>query len=336
MHNLVSIIMPAYNAEKYISASIRSVLNQTHENWELIVIDDGSTDKTAEVVKSFLATESRIKYFFQINGGQGKARNTGIKNSTGDLIAFLDSDDLWESEKLSLQLERMEETRADVVFSDAYIFSEDRTGETTTFSAISPEFIYGHHEGSDMFRLLFISNRIPILTVLVGKGILQKVGLFDEQREYQNCEDYELWLRLARLGAVFFGMKEKLASYRYHSSSMMRNDSRLLKPMVAVARKHCRAGGIDPREVKRVIRGLYRNLISTLIEENRIADALDYIREFSDWDRYGPVTWMQRALIKIAPKKYNFISKECLYRIEWHTAKLRDKLEQIHSTTNLW
>jgi glycosyltransferase involved in cell wall biosynthesis len=326
MHNLVSIIMPAYNAEKYISASIRSVLNQTNDNWELIVIDDGSTDKTAEVVKGFSSTERRIKYFFQVNEGQGKARNTGIKNSTGELIAFLDSDDLWESKKLELQLAKMEETKADIIFSDAFIFSEDQPSQpSTTFSAICPDFISGQLDGGETFKLLFEYNRIPILTVVARRGILEEAGLFDEERQYQNCEDYELWLRLARLGAVFFGMKEKLASYRYHSRSMMKNDSRLLKPMVAVARKHCSAANIDQREMKRVVRGLYRNLISTLIEEDRIAEAKAYIREFSAWDRYGPITWMQRALIKIAPGRYNFISKEWLYRVEWHTTKLRSK-----------
>src|SRR5919106_5413407 len=98
--NLVSVIMPAYNAEKYIAGSIRSVIVQTYSDWELIVVDDGSTDSTATVVQEFVARDPRIKYIFQENGRLGKARNTGIRNSSGPLIAFLDSDDLWVPIKL--------------------------------------------------------------------------------------------------------------------------------------------------------------------------------------------------------------------------------------------
>src|SRR5215467_11570142 len=105
--DLVSIIMPAYNAEKYIADSIRSVLAQTYTDWELIVVVDGSTDNTASLVQQFVTRDSRIKYFFQENGRLGKARNTGIKNASGSLIAFLDSDDLWLETKLELQLQEI-------------------------------------------------------------------------------------------------------------------------------------------------------------------------------------------------------------------------------------
>ena len=323
MCDLVSIVMPAYDAEKYVAESIRSVLDQTYSNWELIVVDDGSTDGTGDIVQNFSATDSRIKYFFQQNGGQGKARNTGIENSVGELIAFLDADDLWVSEKLTLQLEAMEKTNADVVFGDAYIFSEDETaGGTTTFSAICPDFIYGEHSGNDVFKLLFAYNRIPTLTVLTRKDILQEVALFDEDRKYQNCEDYDLWLKLAKSGAVFFGMKEKLAKYRRHSASMMNNDSRLLKSMTAVVRKHSYDSGLDSSDVKRTVRNLYRSLISTLIEENKIAEARVYMKEFAAWDGNSLIASTQRLLIKVTPKQFNYISKECLYRIEWHMQKM--------------
>ena len=326
MHRLVSIVMPAYNAERYIAHSIRSAIDQTHPRWELIVVDDGSTDRTAEIVRSFLSADERIKYIYQQNGGQASARNTGIRNSLGDLIAFLDSDDLWDSEKLALQIKRIEETKADLVFSDAFIFSVDENVQGgTTFSAICPQFIYGRYEGWDAFKLLFAYNRIPTLTVLTRKDVLHKVGLFDEDRKYQNCEDYDLWLNLAKHGAVFWGMKEKLAHYRRHASSMMNNDSRLLKPMVAVVRKHSQGSGLDNWEARQTVRSLYRSLVSTLVEENKINEAKDYMKEFSAWDKHGLTTWLQRGLLTVAPSKYNFISKECLYRVEWHMARLFGK-----------
>jgi glycosyltransferase involved in cell wall biosynthesis len=102
----VSVIMPAYNGEKYIAASMRCVLEQTHTNVELIVIDDGSTDRTAEIVKEFQASDERVIYVFQQNGGQGQARNKGIRLSCGEVIAFLDQDDLWVKENWSVRLKR--------------------------------------------------------------------------------------------------------------------------------------------------------------------------------------------------------------------------------------
>src|SRR5882757_4082321 len=104
---LVSVIMPAYNAEKYIAEAINSVKQQTYTAWELIVIDDGSTDNTAAIIKKYAGTDNRIMYTYQANGGQGKARNNGLKKATGEYVAFLDADDLWIPEKLNTQVEIM-------------------------------------------------------------------------------------------------------------------------------------------------------------------------------------------------------------------------------------
>ena len=112
---LISIIMPAYNAGKYIKESIESVFNQTYQNWELIIIDDGSTDNTSEVVQPFLIKDRRIQYYLQENGKQGKARNAGIKRSKGNLIAFLDADDVWMPAKLQAQIGVLKQNDADLV-----------------------------------------------------------------------------------------------------------------------------------------------------------------------------------------------------------------------------
>jgi glycosyltransferase involved in cell wall biosynthesis len=100
MYGLISVIMPAYNVEKYIGATIESVLNQTYQNWELIIINDGSTDDTADVAKKMAEKEPRIKLYSQENGGVSRARNKGLTLAQGDYIAFLDADDLWKPEFL--------------------------------------------------------------------------------------------------------------------------------------------------------------------------------------------------------------------------------------------
>src|SRR5690349_11714286 len=120
---LVSIIMPAYNADKFIAPSLQSVIDQTYANWELIVVDDGSTDGTAETVQTFSRGEARIKYFYQNNRGQGVAKNTGIRVAGGDFVAFLDADDLWCQGKLAMQTCAMLETGADLMFSNGFIFA---------------------------------------------------------------------------------------------------------------------------------------------------------------------------------------------------------------------
>lgn len=238
---LVSVIMPAYNAGKHIAESVRSVLAQTYGQWELIVVDDGSRDETAEIVRRFAAADARIKLVSQPNGGQGKARNTGIRMASGELVAFLDADDLWEKEKLQLQVDVIEDRQPDVVFSDGFIFSDDdTTDESQRFATIRGEFA-----ATEMFRLLFMSNRIPVLSAMVRLEALQRVGLFDPDRRYQNCEDYDLWLKLARAGAVFYGMPETLVRYRRHTKSMSFTTLNMYDSEIAVLEKHARLSVAD-------------------------------------------------------------------------------------------
>src|SRR5438128_10290292 len=123
----ISIIMPAFNAERHIGDSIQSVLDQTLADWELIVVDDGSTDHTATVVGRF--NDSRVHYVKRENGGQAAARNTGIRNSNGALIAFLDADDLWLPEKLVRQLDVLKKTNTDLVYCDGYVVFDDGSPE---------------------------------------------------------------------------------------------------------------------------------------------------------------------------------------------------------------
>lgn len=316
---LVSVIMPAYNAEKYIAASIQSALDQTYGNWELIVVDDGSTDGTGQIVQQFTAADSRIKYFFQENGRLGKARNTGIANSSGSLIAFLDSDDLWIKEKLQRQVAKLEATNVDVLFSNGFVFNEDDlTSETETFPIVT-----GRIEGDEMLGLLLAHNRIPVLSVLIRKKALEDAGGFEESLPYHGCEDYDLWVKLAKRGAVFYGMEEKLVRYRRHPSSMTHKLSHGLKLTIRVVRRHIHDGLLSEDEKTRRVRDLYRALIAALIEEGNVAEAQEQMKELTSWDTSGIVTCAQKVLLKISPGSFNVVSRVCLYRIEWHLRKLK-------------
>jgi len=312
--------MPAFNAERYITESIRSVLEQTFADWELVVVDDGSTDHTADVVRNVAASDARITYVSQKNCGQGAARNTGVRETSGTFVAFLDADDLWLPQKLERQLTVMKDTDVDLVYCDGYVFYDDGTPERSDFFAIVP----GRTDGATMFPLLFAYNRIAALSVVARRDALDRVGLFDENRRLQNCEDYELWLRLAREGSTFYGMTDKLIRYRRHSASSTHSESKMLGPMIEVMKKHSDA--IDLHISQHRIRQLYRKLIAALIAENDLVVARKCMREFALWDKGSIVTLCQRFLLRLSPRNFDNISREYLYPTEWHVTNLINKL----------
>ncbi|WPU91638.1 glycosyltransferase family A protein [Mucilaginibacter sabulilitoris] len=220
---LVSIIMPAYNAEQFIFESIESVIRQTYAYWELIVVDDGSTDHTAGIIQQFAAIDARIIYLYQENAKQGKARNHGISKSRGDYVAFLDADDKWEKSKLSMQMGILSaHHQLDLIFSQGYFLQDSdvrnfdvNVQETWDCNSVK-DFLY--------------HNQIPILSVIVKRSALLKVGGFTEQPAIQNIEDYHLWIKLLLAGSIFRSVAHRLFYYRIHpqQSTFGNTDSRLL------------------------------------------------------------------------------------------------------------
>ncbi len=216
---LVSVIMPAFNAEMYIGEAINSVITQSFDNWELIVVDDGSIDGTADIVNRYRVLDNRIKYLYQERGYQGKARNKGILNASGIFIAFLDSDDIWLKNKLSEQVEEITRGQFDLVFSNCYVFENtDYANHSTTADALS-----GLLDGNKGLQLLIQANRIPILTVLARRDKILEAGAFTEKYELQSVEDYHLWLKMLINGCVFWGSSTTLAKYRKHGKSTSSN-----------------------------------------------------------------------------------------------------------------
>ena len=226
---LISVIMPAYNAAKFIEESIESVINQTYKHWELIIVDDGSTDNTETIVKNYSGTYSNIFYYHQENGRQGKARNLGLSNAKGTFIAFLDADDIWLPAKLEIQLLEIQQHKVDLVFSDAWMF-ESCPGNVNILMQSGKGHFF-HEEGIKSFLEM---NKIPVLTVLANTEALRSVGFFSENSRIQNAEDYHLWLKLLMNGNSFFGSEKPLAKYRVHTLSSSSND-KLATPAVIEA-----------------------------------------------------------------------------------------------------
>jgi len=197
---LISVVIPSYNSAKLISAAIESVLSQTYQHFEIIIIDDGSSDNTETVVKSF--TDSPVQYYYQNNAGPADARNNGIKKSKGEYIAFLDADDKWYPQKLELQLKVFENNENVCLVYTAMQNIEEGQVRRGIFR-------YKNYKNKNDFIKFLLLNPISIVpTVLVKKAYLDQYGYFDPQ--LRTGEDWDLWLRLA-IKAKFYYLDEVLA-----------------------------------------------------------------------------------------------------------------------------
>lgn len=216
----VSIIIPMYNVAKYIGECIQSVINQTHTNWELILIDDGSTDNTKSIIEPYLE-DNRIRYFWQENGKQGKARNHGVRKATGMFIGFLDADDKWHERKLERQIEVFSEKTVDVVYTSGHSFKiKDNDMQLLSQFGIKD----GIQAGKKLIFDLIQKNYIPLTSVLITKERFEEVGGFNENLKIQNAEDLNLWLKLADLNCKFHGLNESLFYYRKHENQSTNDD----------------------------------------------------------------------------------------------------------------
>lgn len=202
----VSVIIPTYNCEKYIVQTIESVLKQTYSNFEIIVIDDGSTDNTKKIIEKFINSH-KIRYIYQTNSGQSAARNKGIEESNGEYIAFLDADDYWKKEKLKKQIEVLKNKNIGICYTNVE-FIDDKTEE------IIPVFRNRKHKKMRrgiIYKYLIFYNFIPFAGIMVRKECLEKIGGFD--KNIKMGDDWDILLRLS-VHYEFDYINEKLLKYR--------------------------------------------------------------------------------------------------------------------------
>ncbi|MGH9643007.1 MAG: glycosyltransferase family 2 protein [Terriglobales bacterium] len=206
---MISVVIPTFNCAAYLDECLQSVFRQTFTDFELIVVNDGSTDATGAVITPWL---NRIRYFEQEHAGASAARNLGIREAAGEYIAFLDADDLWEPLKLGRQIQQLDANPdAGLVCSDFAIHDIDRTCAKSFFSRI------GSIEGGFVFRRLVRECFLFTSTVMVRRGVLAETGGFDPGLDV--CEDFELWLRIAHRTQVCV-VREVLAAKRQRVSSI--------------------------------------------------------------------------------------------------------------------
>ena len=213
---LVSIITPSYNSEKFISETIKSVLNQTYKNWEMLITDDGSTDNSYEIINKICEKDSRIKLFSIKNAGPAVARNNSIKHAKGKYVAFLDSDDLWFSEFLSKSINCISK-------SEGFVFSSYKRCNEITLKEQYKDFIVPKKV---TYMDILKTNSISCLTAFID---IEKLGK-EYMPEVLYRQDMGLWLKYLKKINYAKGIKETLAIYRIRDNSHSRNKKKLLKP----------------------------------------------------------------------------------------------------------
>ncbi|MBI3240804.1 MAG: glycosyltransferase [Chloroflexi bacterium] len=204
----VSVIIPAYNASRWMAETLTSVLAQDFPDFEVIVVDDGSTDDTATVVAKF----ERVRYIARPNGGEGSARNAGICAANGEYLAFVDADDLWAQDKLRLQMDLLKQTGLAWVYCDAEVFD----GETGKGLYLLSRF--NRPQVGDVLQSLLLLDFIPCPTPLIRRDVFETAGYFDETDILRMRADWDMWLRIAARYPVGY-INCPLARYRVHNAS---------------------------------------------------------------------------------------------------------------------
>ena len=230
---LASVVTPCYNGARYIGETIESVLAQTYPRWEMIVVDDGSTDGSGGVVAPYAEADGRIRYVRQENAGSAAARNNGIRRARGQYIALLDADDVWSPRFLERQIAFMRERGAVcVACSYDHIDSESRPILRTT---VAKDVI--------TLRDMRVMNRIGCLTGLYDCSRHGKVYLREELRSIRD--DYAYWYEIVALEGVAYGNREPLARYRVLGDSTTGKKGRLVRHQYGFYRDYLHEGRLE-------------------------------------------------------------------------------------------
>jgi glycosyltransferase involved in cell wall biosynthesis len=287
----VSVIIPAYNAEAFLARAIGSVEAQSFRDFELVVVDDGSTDGTADIARGF----SSVRYVRGTHQGEAGARNLGLEEATGELVAFVDADDEWLPEKLARQVAFMEELGSSFSYTDAYIV---RDGHRIRHSTLARPY---HGEILEPLIEDWLDQAFMLPTeVMASRALLQSAGGFETGLSTAGHVDYGLWLKLALRGTRFDYLAEPLALwYRGHES--VSSDAVEMVERYRVALRYFSSTYDFPPEAREwIVRSLARSdttLAVELLKERRFREAVPHLRRSSirDFARKGRLYLSRRT-----------------------------------------
>lgn len=229
----ISVIIPAYNQAEYVAEAVHSVLNQTCPDFELIVVNDGSTDQTAQVLAAI--QDSRMRVVWQPNAGLSAARNTGVRQSTGPLLTFLDSDDYFYPDKLDV-LSRYLDNHPEIGLVSGGVMIINQQGVPLKLQIERPAAL-------DLPYFL-THNPFSACAIMLRRSWIDKVGMFDET--LRACEDWELWHRMLNAGCQFGSVEHAVVTYRAHTGQMTREAERMRKAIFQVLNKFYQQADLPP------------------------------------------------------------------------------------------
>jgi glycosyltransferase involved in cell wall biosynthesis len=226
---LVSVVVPAYNVEPFLAETLASIQGQTFRAFEVIVVDDGSTDRTGEIARQFVEKDTRFTLLRQSNAGTAAACNTALKQARGEWIALLEADDVWLPEKLAAQLDLLkQEPDANLLFTD--YFSWDGQNDLGRRYSDPSKFPDG-----DVGQRLIFFDLFCTSTVMIKRETLSVAGLFDVQ--VPVGQDWDMWLRIAEHGLCAKGVRQPMVRYRVWSGNVSRNIVRMCECNVLILEK---------------------------------------------------------------------------------------------------
>jgi glycosyltransferase involved in cell wall biosynthesis len=233
----VSIIIPIYNYGRYLSDALDSVLAQTHSDWECLIVDDGSTDDTPQVVQRYADRDARFRYIRQENRGPAAARNIGMRNSSGTYLQFLDADDKLAPMKLELHARYLNEhPEVDLVYGVATFFRTEEP-EKVLYSLhghLSRPMMQTVGSNAEALRKLQEYNITPPVAILMRRSVIDRVGYLNEAS--RGTEDWDYWLRCAIAGCeIRYLESETVGFMRTHSGSASRSTQRMIRALIAAA-----------------------------------------------------------------------------------------------------
>lgn len=228
---LVSIVTPSYNAETLIERTIQSVLEQTYTDWEMIVVDDCSKDNTCQVVREYALKDPRIKLISlqKNNGAPAAPRNIGVNEAKGVWIAFLDADDIWHPQKLTKQIEALEQHSGRFICSQMRDFTDDTMLVFSPVDSVKSECV--------TFNGQRLKGRIPTSSVMVQKELMLRFP-FNEDIRYRAVEDYHCWLRIHQFIGASLKLKYPFLSYRRIEGQISGSKKYMLQRMYMVHREY--------------------------------------------------------------------------------------------------
>ncbi len=269
----VSVIIPTYNRSDLVCNAVDSVLAQTFSNYELIVVDDGSTDGTEKKMRKY---SGKLKYIYQNNKGVSSARNRGIRESSSEYICFLDSDDLWKKRKLEIQFDEMKKNpEFHISYTDEIWI---RNG-----LRVNPRKKHKKFSG-DLFEKSLEMCIISASSVMIKREIFDKVGYFDENLEV--CEDYDLWLRISKDYPVHFIDKPLIIKYGGHKDQLSHKYWGNDRFRVYSIEKLLKNESLEPRQKNLAVKELIRKceiLVNGFKKRKKYKEAEYYLKIIKKW-----------------------------------------------------